>query len=299
VLTTVLVIKRLLQTLSLLGSFAIFQPAVLAQSTPDRIVSTTPSITEILFDLGLGDRVVGVSNFCSFPPRVLKLPKVGTYLKPDIERIARLKPSLVILQPVPGEYADRLKALRIPYLSLQIDTLNEIYNAMIRIGEAANARSQADQSVARLKQALKNVEARAANLPKRRVLLIIGRRPGTLTDIIAVGGANYLDSLTSIAGGINVLAQKGNPAYLNISMETVIRENPDVIIDLTGMEESEAQRAAERKQTLSLWQRRRDLAAVTNEAVYSVSSSTFVTPGPRAAEAAEQLFKYLHSGIHK
>jgi iron complex transport system substrate-binding protein len=89
-------------------SFLIFALALPAQINPRRIVSTAPSITETLFALGVGDRVVGVSRFCNYPPEVQKLPKVGSYIKPDVEAIARLLPDLVILQQSQSEQIDRL-----------------------------------------------------------------------------------------------------------------------------------------------------------------------------------------------
>lgn len=273
--------------------------AGVGQGTAQRIVSTTPSTTEVLFAEGLQDRVVGVSNYCKYPPQALKLPKVGTYLHPNIETIARLRPDLVILQPVPGQLTERLTALHIPYLALEIYTLPDIYRAMREIGAAAGVPYRAAEAISRLKQQLHAVQVKAGSLKKQRVLLIIGRRPGTLSDLVAVGGNNYLNSLTELAGGVNVLARAGTASYPRISLETVLRENPDVIIDLTGMEETESQRSEERQQTLALWQQRRDLSAVRNHRIYSISSAAFVTPGPRASMAAEELFGYLHQDAGK
>jgi iron complex transport system substrate-binding protein len=126
------------------------------------------------------------------------------------------------------------------------------------------------------------------------VLLIVGRSPGTLSDLVAVGPNNHLNHLSKIAGATNVLDKPGIPAYPRISLETVLRENPDAIVDLTGMEESDEERVRERSATLALWRQRSELSAVRNNRIYPVSSNVFVVPGPRAAEAADLLFHYFH-----
>lgn len=267
---------------------------VLAETVPQRIVSTSPSITETLFALGLGKNVVGVSRYCAYPPEVLKIPKVGTYLKPDAEAIARLSPDLVVLQRLSGELTNRLTALGIRYVEVPNGTLNEVYAAIEKIGAAAGVPERASEVVGRIQGSLKQTQNQSAARPSLRVLLIVGRTPGTLSDLVAVGPNNYLNHLSQIAGGMNVLDKPRIPPYPRISLETVLRENPDVIIDLTGMEESETDRARERSVTLALWRKRSELAAVRNNHVYSVSSNVFVVPGPRAAEAAHMLFDYFH-----
>src|SRR5580698_2314968 len=97
--------------------------AATLRSQPARIVSTFPSITETVFALGAGDRVVGVSNYCRYPAAVLSLPKIGTYTKPDPEKIALLRPDLVIIQKTAAGLADRLSALGIPQATVTIGSL--------------------------------------------------------------------------------------------------------------------------------------------------------------------------------
>jgi iron complex transport system substrate-binding protein len=112
------------------GFFPLFLALLLPlseEAQPARIVSTFPSITETLFALGAGDRVVGVSTYCRYPPAVLSLPKVGTYTKPDPEKIALLRPDLVIIQRAANTLADRLSALGIHYLEVRVESLTEVY----------------------------------------------------------------------------------------------------------------------------------------------------------------------------
>ena len=132
--------------------FSAFASRLLAQQRPRRIVSTAPSITEALFALDLGDQVVGVSRFCNFPPSVLELPKVGTYLAPDVEAIARLTPDLVILQRTSNELEERLHALGLPVVEVPHGTLSDVYIGIELIAKAAAVPERGSVLVDRLKR---------------------------------------------------------------------------------------------------------------------------------------------------
>lgn len=265
-----------------------------AQKRPQRIVSTAPSITEALFALGLGSQVVGVSRFCDFPPEAQRLPKVGTYIKPDPEAIARLAPDLVLLQRNSSDLADRLNALHIPFIEVPHGTLDDVFKGIQIISKAAGVPERAVGLIDQIKSSLEAIQTKAKSLPSPRVLVILDRRQGTLTDLIAVGPDNYVNQLLEIAGGINVLAKSGLPQYPRISLETVLGENPDVILDLSGTQETEAGRQISRAGTLSLWRQYKDLSAVRNGRVYAGTSDALVVPGPRTSQAAQRLFNYIH-----
>lgn len=265
-----------------------------AQQRLQRIVSTAPSITEALFALGLGDKVVGVSRFCDFPAVVQKLPKVGTYLAPDAEAIARLTPDLVILQRISSELTDRLRALHIAFIEVPHGTLNDVYTGIALIARAAGVPERADVLVNRIKYGLAAIQAKARKLQSPRVLVIINRRPGMLAEISAVGPDSYLQQLLEVAGGTNVLAKPGLPLYPRIAFETVLREDPDVILDLTGQQESEAERQAAVSQVAALWRQVPQLRAVRNGRIIVGTSNVLLVPGPRAPEAAQLLFDYMH-----
>lgn len=266
-----------------------------AQGTPKRIVSTAPSITEALFALGLGDQVVGVSRFCNFPASAQKLPKVGTYLAPDAEAIARLVPDLVVLQRISNELTDRLHALRINFIEVPHGTLNDVYTGISLIAKAAGVPDRAIVLSDRIRRELAELQARAKGSPSPRVLAIVNRRPGLLADLTAIGPDNYLEQLMEIAGGTNVLARPGLPMYPHISLETVLRDDPDVILDLSGQQESEEERRAASVQVLALWGQQSQLTAVRRGHVIVGTSNALLVPGPRAPEAARLLFDYMHS----
>ncbi|MPZ21365.1 MAG: ABC transporter substrate-binding protein [Luteitalea sp.] len=263
------------------------------QAVPSRIVSTSPSITETLFALELGDRVVGVSTYCRYPPAVAALPKVGTFLKPDAETIARLKPDLVFVHAGPNTVATQLATLGVKTAVVDRGSLSSVFTTIRQISTAAGVPERGDRLVSRLTAALDRVKASVAGRARRKILIVVGRRTGTLTDIIAVGPGSYLHDIAAIAGGTNVLASV-KLEYPRISMETIIGLSPDVIVDVGEMGESAADADRRRQITESLWQRQTLVKAVREHAVHAVHDEAFVLPGPRIVEVATTMARWLH-----
>lgn len=280
--------------LGLLATLPIATLPIAAQQRPRRIVSTAPSITEALFALGLGGQVVGVSQYCNFPPEATKLPRIGSYLKPNLEAIARLMPDLVVLQTASSDFTDRLRALHIAFAEVPHGTLADVFTAIQIIAKAAGFPERAAPLTSRIQGDLQRIQAKARTLPSPRVILLLSRRPGTLTDLTAIGPDNYLNELLQIAGGTNVLAKPGLPRYPHISLEILLRENPDVLLDLSNMEDSFAARQAQRPSWLALWQQEQTLKAVRDKRIFFGDFDALVVPGPRAPQATEILFQYLH-----
>lgn len=279
---------------ALLGVASVFILATTsAHAEPQRIVSTSPSITEALFALGLGPHVVGVSNYCEYPPQVKDLPKVGTFLSPDPERIARLKPDLVIMHKLPNDLPNRLTALHIRYAEVDQGSLLDAYSEIKQIGEAAGVKEQAERLVWTIHARLDQIRAQTAGKKKPSVILVIGRDPGTLSNLIAVGRDDFLNDLIEVAGGINLIAQDSTQPYPHISLETILREHPDVLIDMGDMGDSADERQRKGKENRALWNALPNLSAVKNGRVYCLTSTAFVVPGPRVTEAAEILFFLL------
>jgi len=260
---------------------------------PSRIVSTSPSITETLFALQLGDRVVGVSTYCRYPKQVLSLPKVGTFLEPEPETIARLKPDLVYVHTGPNTVATQLAALGLRTAVVDRGSLPSIFSTIRQISAAAAVPERGDALVREIRTSLDRIKSSVAGKPARSVLVIVGRRTGTLTDMIAVGPGSYLHDLIGIGGGENVLGSV-KLEYPQISMETVISLRPDVIIDVGEMGETPAD--SERRQTLteSLWAKQRLVTAVRTGSVHAVNDEAFVVPGPRVVEVARAMAAWFH-----
>lgn len=269
-----------------------------AAQGPARIVSTSPSITETLFALGVGDRVVGVSRYCRYPAAVATLPKVGTFLKPDPEIIARLKPDLVFVHAGPNRTAEQLSTLGIKTTTVDRGTLASVFTTIRQIGVAAGVPDRADALLGDIGARLDRVKAAVAGRPSRKVLVIVGRRTGTLSDIVAVGRDSYLNDLVTLAGGQNVLAGPAGgdlqPEYPRISMETVIALAPDVIIDVGEMGESPEDSDRRKRITEDLWSRQTLVKAARERGVHAVHDEAFVVPGPRVVVVAETLAEWFH-----
>lgn len=260
---------------------------------PRRIVSTAPSITESLFALGLGERVVGVSTYCHYPPETASLPKVGTYLRPNVERIAALQPELVILLKQPQGVEEQLRRLALPVLLVEHGDLERMFAAIEAIGEAGGVAARARELTGRIRARLDEIRTRTRHRPRRSLLFVVGRTPGRLEGLIAVGRGSYLNAIIDIAGGRNVLAD--SPVdYPKISLETVLARNPDVIVDMGEMAETKGVTEERKQQVVALWRQRSSLQAVAAGRVYAVASDIFVVPGPRVVEAAEAFARMLH-----
>lgn len=258
---------------------------------PRRIVSTAPSITETLFALGLGSRVVGVSEYCHYPPQAAKLPKVGSYMKPNTEVIARLKPDLVILDVLPNTAAQQLHALGVPVVPVSVGDLQHNLDAILTIGRAAGAEPEARKLIADLHARLDRLRSRAKSLPVRDIVFIVGRTPGRLEDLVVVGGGAYLSELMAIAGGRNIFASESRP-YLKTSLESILRRNPAVLLDMGEMAETVGVTEQQKRTVEALWRTADPPLRATR--VHAVASDIYVVPGPRMVDAAEAFFRYLH-----
>lgn len=284
--------RRILATLwglCLAAATLAAQPATI----PSRIVSTSPSITETLFALELGDRVVGVSTYCRYPRQVMSLPKVGTFLRPNPETIARLEPDLVYVHAGPNTVVTQLAALGLRTAVVDRGSLPGVFSTIRQISAAAAVPARGDALVRDLQASLERVKTAVAGKPVRRVLIIIGRRTGTLTDMIAVGPGSYLHDLVAIAGGENVMGTVALE-YPRISMETVISAKPDVIIDVGEMGETPADSERRRTVTESLWATQRLVAAVQAGGLHAVNDEAFVVPGPRVVDVARTMAAWFH-----
>jgi ABC-type Fe3+-hydroxamate transport system substrate-binding protein len=262
-----------------------------AFAQPTRIVSTSPSITETLFALGVGNRVVGVSTYCRYPTEVLTLPKVGTYARPDPEKIALLRPDLAIIHSGSATLPDRLAALRIEFLEVSQTSLSDVYVFIREIGRAAGVTAQAERLVQNIHSRLEAIQGQAQGARKPSVLLLVGKDPGRLTNMIGAGPKAYLGELLEIAGGRNILADAALIPYPRISLETVVRLDPDLILDASGMGDLKEDVRTMQDRMREPWLRHRELTAVRNGRVVAITSEALVVPGPRVVDAVELMSK--------
>lgn len=262
-------------------------------ATPQRIISTAPSITEMLYAVGLGDRVAGVTTYCHFPPEARSKPKVGTYIEPNLEIIASLKPDLVIIQKNPINLEQRLRSLKLNVLEVSHDTVEDVYVSMQRIADAGGVSEQGRRVIEQSKRQLEDVRKRASSLPRRRMMFIVGRAPNAIEDVIAVGRASYLNGIIEIAGGANIFKDAVAP-YPKVGMEDVLSRNPEVIVDMGDMSVTEGVTDDHKRAVVALWRKYPALAAVRNNGVFAVASDIFTVPGPRMVDAARAFARMLH-----
>lgn len=270
--------------------------ALIASLTPGRIVSTAPAATEILFALGLGDRVVGVTQFCNYPPEAKTKPRVGTFLQPNLEVIVALRPDLVIIQKNPVQLGERLAAMGLRTLEVDQPTVEAVFDSIRRIAAAAGVPARAAELEKKMRADLEGIRRKAGSCARRRVLFVVGRNPNAVEGLVAVGKGSYLNELIAIAGGRNIFAESP-AAYPKVGLEEVLARNPEVIIDMGDMAQTTNVSEAHRRYVIALWNRYPALAAVRNRRVYAVASDIFVVPGPRIVEAAREFARMLHPEV--
>lgn len=246
-----------------------------------RVVSMAPAITEIVFALGKGSSLVGVTKFCDYPSAALKIAKVGGFLDVNLEVLLALAPDIVIAYP---EHQSQLKLLesRASLLVVGHRTLSDLYASIAAIGSILNAELAANEMVLDMKNKLAAVAAKTGGGKKSRVLIIAGRNADELKNMHIVGKKDFLNELVEIAGGVN--AYQGEVNYPNISLETVLFLNPDFIIEISAFYEG-----IRDEKIFALWRPFAMLQAVQNKRIIIIKESFWLRPGSRVVRIATAL----------
>ena len=263
---------------------------------PKRIVSVAPSITEMLYSLGLGDRVVGVTTHCHYPPEVRQKHKIGDYMNPNFESILAIKTDLVVTLKEHRGLIQKLRSFGLPFVALQHNDLAGIYQSLLDLGEATHTPGRALEQVTRLRSELATIRQQASKLRRRSVMFVIGRTPATVEDVTVVGSRSFLNELITIAGGKNVL-EDTLAHYPRIPREELYARNPEVIIDMGNMGNTVSVTEDHRVMATKLWKQLPELSAVRTGRVYVVSEDIFVVPGLRVAETARRLVAMIHPEV--
>ncbi|MEJ5369130.1 MAG: helical backbone metal receptor [Bryobacteraceae bacterium] len=267
--------------------------AVAGAAPPQRIVSTAPSLTETLFALGLGGRVAGVTEFCRYPPEAARKPKIGTFLEPSFEKILAQRPDLVLVVRNPVRLAERLSQLGLRAVEVPQDSIAEILASIREIARLAGVEERGRELAASIEKQLEDVRRRAAALPRRKVLFLVGRSPGTMQGMVGAGPGTFLDELIRVAGGVNALA--GAPmAYPRVTVEQIVAADPDVILDMGDFAHHEGKPLETPERFRALWGQYRLIRAVREGRVRQADSEVLIRPGPRVGEAAERMLQLIH-----
>lgn len=257
---------------------------------PRRIVSLVPNVTEMLFAIGGGDRVVGVSSFDEYPPEVKQIARVGGLLDPDLERIFALRPDLVIVYGSQRDLQKQLESAGIDTFSYRHGGIADITATMRALGQRLGTEAQAELAARRIEVGLDAVRKRVSGRDRPRVLLVFGREKGALRGIFASGGVGFLHDLLEIGGGEDVFADVKRES-VQASSELILGRAPDVIIEVHGSELLSAEAAA---REAAIWSALASIPAVRDRRVYVLSGQELVTPGPRIVEAADHIARAIH-----
>lgn len=274
-------VRLLIVSLIVLSAQAAFAQAGSAHH-PQRIVSLAPSVTETLFALGFGNRLVGVTTYCDYPAEARKLPKIGGFMSPSLEAIVSKRPDLVIgvrsaTDPMKAREMERL-GLKVALISLA--NVSEILSSVKEVARLLGNAQAGEELVRKISWQIDAVKRRVAAAPRRSTLLVVGLRP-----LVAVGGQNFIDELITFAGGKNIAGGAAQP-WLNLPDEYVVAKAPQVIIE-AGM-------GKERSEPAKHWADLKSIPAVKERRVYAYPSDKILRPGPRIGEGLEEIARLVH-----
>jgi len=263
------------------------RPFPLPERTPERIVSMAPNVTEILFALGLGNRVVGVTRFCDYPPEAQSIRKIGGLVDPNIEIIQSLDPGLVIaFRGNPLRLVDRIRKLGLPAFVLDIGQgLEALFPLIAKIGRVTRSEERADALAAGLRRRLEAVDAAMSGVGTRPKVFVLLYGQGLWT----CGGESYVDDLIVRAGGTNV-ASFMPKKWVLYKREQILKDDPDVIFILARSREDFA--------TGRDWLQRKahveSVAAVRSGRIFELDENAASRFGPRLVDVLDLMARLLH-----
>ncbi len=246
-----------------------------------RIVSLAPSVTETLFALGAGPDVVGVSQYCDYPPQVRDLPRVGSFLTPNLEAIIALRPTLVVGLELSSDVRQirALNSMGYPVLLVSDDSLQQIETSIETVGARINRQREAHWLVAQIQTQIAAVQQRLANVQPQRALMLVGHQP-----IVAVGAGTYLDELMRLARADNIAADVGEQ-WPHLSMEYIIAMRPEVVLD--GSMGTDASSSG-------FWEKYPTIPAVRDHRVFGYAQDPILHAGPRVGQSLEIIARMIH-----
>jgi len=257
---------------------------VVLQHAPQRIISLAPSITETLFALGLDSSIIGVTDYCDYPPSAKLKPKVGGIMNPNVERIIALRPDLVLMSGsgnMKSDY-DKLCSSGIIVFVSYPHTIEDIFKSISDAGVLTSATPKADSLLQYLRMRKQELVSEAAAQPKRTVLMLLSLNP-----IVAIGPGTFLDEMITLAHGENI-AHTATTAYPLLSREEILRRQPDVIIATNDIVRSSGD-------ILSMYPEWKTLSAIRNRRIGIIDASIVSRPGPRIIDGLEAVAKAVHS----
>jgi len=269
------------------------QPCQKTSSSLQRIVSLSPNITEIVYALGQQDKLVGVTDFCKYPPQARKKTHIGGFVNPNIETIVSLKPDILLGLPSHRDLAQKLRSEHFEFVLLPDDRLNDVFFAIDSLGKLLNCKARADSLIRSIKDSLQFYRKCALKTETFRPLamLVIGRDPGATTHLTVVGPHTFIDSVWTLVGGKNAFADL--PAkYAQVNRENVLLKQPDLIIEFRFGALWNAHKDA---LNLKSWQSFASIPAVKNKQIYVLTGNYTLIPGPRIYKLAADYYRIIRA----
>ena len=253
---------------------------------PTRIISTAPSVTEMLFAIGLDQEIVGVTQFCDYPPAARTKPKIG-YSNPNIESILALKPDLVIAprESLRVDMLGQLDRLKIPTFILEAKIVEDIPSHIQTLGRMFDRSPAADRVATGMRERIAEIRKRIQTLPRPRLLYVLNSQP-----LISVGPGSFIHQLIELAGGTNVAAA-AKSAYPRLNMEDVLKEDPQIILFPVGSSEGIPDEEQQ------VWRKWTTVSAVQHGRVLRISADLLNRPGPRIIDGLEVLARLVHPDV--
>lgn len=261
-----------------------------AAGGPQRVICMSPSVTELTFALGEGDRVVGVSQHTVHPPEALDRPRCGGFVNPNFERIMALQPDLVVTQGLAEDVRRFADEQGIKCLTLDITDLDSIFSAIRRLGRALHCPDKAAELARRMSTDLDRVRSRVSDRPRVPAFVVIGREPGSLGNLTTIGPGSYLADVLELAGGRNIFSDLSQ-RYATVNKESLAQRRPEVIVELHGDGMMGTQKKQQVRRT---WSQMSALPAVRQGRVHVVDGTYALIPGPRVIKLARELARHLH-----
>jgi iron complex transport system substrate-binding protein len=255
--------------------------AVQIPARPQRIVSLAPSVTEILFALGAGDRIIGVTSYCDYPPEARLKESVGDTLKPSVERIVALKADLVIISTASQveSSVQKLEELGVAVYVSNPRSLEGVLESINKIGDAVDAADSARRLTDALRNRTASIASRVAAAARPSVFVILGTEP-----LITAGATSFISDLVNRAGGASISAEV-NGDYPQYSLETAVAKQPEIIFLQAGGS--------------VLPGRLRETPGARSGRVYSLDDDLLLRPGPRIVDGLEQMTAKIHPEAFK
>lgn len=285
-------LRTTLSAVSIIAALLFASLSFAAERVPTRIVSMSPAGTEILFALGLDDRLLGVTRYCDYPPEAAQLPQLSSMTEVNLETLLRLDTELVVMEDINSGLGGQIEKLGIPVLVLHHNSLAELRASIEAVGKVCGASERAEALSRAIGEDIERIKKATAPLKRPKVLVAVDRdiADASIRSLYVAGSRSFYNELVEIAGGTNVLEE--SLPYARLSSEGLLSLQPDVIIDIVG--DHGFAKGVTREQVERQWQTVPELNALSSGRIHVLMENAALRPGPRIARLTEIFASFIH-----